>query len=89
MHILLRIQNWLFDEDFHHPCAQILMDMRPGQPRKIGDSHYKKQCFHPGDFCRDLQMKRQQFSIGKIYFSRYEVVPYLLSSSLGNHASFL
>jgi hypothetical protein len=39
--------------------------------------------FHFGVFYKDLQKERQQFSA-----SRHEVVPYLLSSSLGNHAIF-
>jgi hypothetical protein len=38
----------------------------------------------------DLQIKRKHIlSVGKNYFFRLEVVPYLISSTLGNHRVFL
>jgi hypothetical protein len=42
------------------------------------------------DFGRDLQRKRKHIpSVGKDYFFRLELVPYLISPSLGNHGVFL
>jgi hypothetical protein len=44
----------------------------------------KRKYFHLGDFYKDLQMKMEHFSS-----SRPKPVPYLISSSKGNHGVFL
>jgi hypothetical protein len=72
-----------FYEEFQPPSSSILYEHQDvAIPEESKDHSIKRNYFHLGDFYEDSQMKRQHFSIP-------EHVPYLISSSHGNHGVFL
>jgi hypothetical protein len=81
----------LFDEDSQpFLCSNFDGHEVVAIPKQSEIHTIEQQYFLLGPFCRDLQMKKKHvLSVEKDSFSRPEVVPYLISPSLGNHGFFL
>jgi hypothetical protein len=71
--------DFLYDEDFQPPlCSNFDGHKVMAIPEQSKNHTTKKQCFHLGDFCRDVHMKRRHIlSVEKDYFFRPKFVPYL------------
>jgi hypothetical protein len=86
IHTLLRMQICSMRTFSHY--AQILIDTRSWPTQSSPGPHYQMKYFHVETLGRDLQTKKRRFPSPKEeFFSK--VVPYPISSCLGNHRVFL
>jgi hypothetical protein len=79
-----------FQDDFQPPYSDFNRHQVATYPKHYEVHTTKWKYFHVESLGRDLQTKKRlSLSPTEEFLSRHEVVPYLVSSCLGNHSIFL